>query len=294
MPHPFSDLRQARTAISISVTPIRRCSTSTWRAARGKVPAADRGYRCHHDAGRSSRRRSTRTSPGLEYPWETPVRRQSEHLRALSARRWKNWPGSGLIYPAFESRAEIARLVAQREAAKRRGRAIPTGRRSIRAPRSRCAPDAARPVDRTGPPYALRLDMAAALALVPDLTWTELWRGPWWRKRRSSPHGRRPGATSSWRARRRRRSYHLSVVIDDALQGVTEVVRGRDLFWSTSVHLLLQSLLWYSATGLSASPAGPRRRRDKSSRSRRKATALRELRRQGATPSDIRLLVGMP
>ena len=38
-------------------------------------------------------------------------------------------------------------------------------------------------------------------------------------------------------------SYHLSVVIDDALQGVTDVVRGRDLFWSTSVHLLLQRLL---------------------------------------------------
>ena len=38
-------------------------------------------------------------------------------------------------------------------------------------------------------------------------------------------------------------SYHLSVVIDDALQGVTDVVRGRDLFWSTSVHLLLQQLL---------------------------------------------------
>ena len=38
-------------------------------------------------------------------------------------------------------------------------------------------------------------------------------------------------------------SYHLSVVIDDALQGVTDVVRGQDLFWSTSVHRLLQALL---------------------------------------------------
>ena len=53
-------------------------------------------------------------------------------------------------------------------------------------------------------------------------------------------------------------SYHLSVVIDDALQGVTDVVRGRDLFWSTSVHLLLQQSAWYPATGLSASPAHTR------------------------------------
>ena len=38
-------------------------------------------------------------------------------------------------------------------------------------------------------------------------------------------------------------SYHLAVVVDDALQGVTEVVRGQDLFWSTGVHRLLQQLL---------------------------------------------------
>ena len=56
-------------------------------------------------------------------------------------------------------------------------------------------------------------------------------------------------------------SYHLSVVIDDALQGVTDVVRGQDLFWSTSVHRLLQELFGLSAAGLPASPAGPGCRR---------------------------------
>jgi glutamyl-Q tRNA(Asp) synthetase len=87
-------------------------------------------------------------------------------------------------------------------------------------------------------------------------------------------------------------SYHLSVVIDDALQGVTEVVRGQDLFWSTSVHRLLQVLL-----GL-PQPAyrhhhlvldGEGRKLSKSTQ----ATGLRELRAGGATPSDIRRLVGL-
>jgi glutamyl-Q tRNA(Asp) synthetase len=85
----------------------------------------------------------------------------------------------------------------------------------------------------------------------------------------------------------------LSVVVDDALQGVTEVVRGCDLFWSTSVHLLLQRLLGMPQ------PLYPHHRlvTDASGQKLSKstdATALRELRRKGVTPSDIRLLVGMP
>ncbi len=87
-------------------------------------------------------------------------------------------------------------------------------------------------------------------------------------------------------------SYHLSVVIDDALQGVTDVVRGRDLFWSTSVHLLLQQLLGipqpvYRHHRLIEDASG-----HKLSKSTQ-ATALRELRGQGASPADIRSLVGL-
>jgi glutamyl-Q tRNA(Asp) synthetase len=87
-------------------------------------------------------------------------------------------------------------------------------------------------------------------------------------------------------------SYHLSVVIDDALQGVTDVVRGSDLFWSTSVHLLLQQLLGipqpaYRHHRLIADASG-----HKLSKSTQ-ATALRELRGQGATPVDIRSLVDL-
>jgi glutamyl-Q tRNA(Asp) synthetase len=83
------------------------------------------------------------------------------------------------------------------------------------------------------------------------------------------------------------------VVIDDAWQDVTEVVRGEDLFWSTSVHRLLQQLL-----GL-PQPAYRHHRlvRDGEGRKLSKstmATGLRELRAAGATPADIRRLVGLP
>ena len=87
-------------------------------------------------------------------------------------------------------------------------------------------------------------------------------------------------------------SYHLAVVVDDALQGITDVVRGQDLFHSTSVHRLLQSLL-----GLPA----PRYRHhrlilDADGRKLSKstaATALRQLRAEGLTPADIRRRVGL-
>ncbi len=87
-------------------------------------------------------------------------------------------------------------------------------------------------------------------------------------------------------------SYHLVVVVDDALQGVTHVVRGQDLFWSTSVHRASSALLdlpapTYHHHGLVLDAQG--RKLSKSTRS----TALRELRAQGATANDIRRMVGL-
>ena len=93
-----------------------------------------------------------------------------------------------------------------------------------------------------GEPYALRLDMAAALARTGPLIWTETGAGP------SGETGTVAAPPQAWGdvvlARKETpTSYHLSVVVDDALQGVTHVVRGQDLFWATSVHRLLQALL---------------------------------------------------
>ncbi len=135
--------------------------------------------------------------------------------------------------------------------------------------------------------------MAAACARAGELTWIEHGEGP------DGETGAVAAQPEAWGdvilARKETpTSYHLSVVIDDALQGVTDVVRGQDLFWSTSVHRLLQALLGMPATGLSPSPADSTMRRDKSSRNRPGHRPCANCARQGATPADIRRLVGLP
>jgi len=87
-------------------------------------------------------------------------------------------------------------------------------------------------------------------------------------------------------------SYHLAVVIDDALQGVTHVVRGQDLFWSTSVHRVLQALLDLPAPSYHHHRLILDADGKKLSKSTQ-ATVLRELRAQGLTPADIRRLVNI-
>lgn len=86
-------------------------------------------------------------------------------------------------------------------------------------------------------------------------------------------------------------SYHLSVVIDDAAQGVTEVTRGEDLFAATAIHVLLQRLL-----GL-PTPAYHHHRLIRDDQGKRlakrdDARALAKYRAEGATPQDIRRLLG--
>jgi len=225
----------------------------------------------------------------LGIAWEEPVRRQSEHFddyRVALARL----EVLGLVYPSFETRAEIAALVAEREAIG------PWPRDPDGAP---LYPDTAKsllPAERqrrieAGAPYALRLDMTAALERAGALQWAESGEGP---------HGETGAVAASpavWGdtvlARKEiPTSYHLSVVVDDALQGVTQVVRGQDLFWSTSVHRLLQALLTvpvpaYHHHRLVLDSEG--RKLSKSTR----ATALRTLRQDGATPAAIRKMVGL-
>ena len=94
----------------------------------------------------------------------------------------------------------------------------------------------------SGAPYALRLDMEAAVARAGALSWTEHGEGP---DGETGAIAARPQAWGDVILARKETptSYHLSVVLDDALQGVTEVVRGQDLFHATSVHALLQHLL---------------------------------------------------
>jgi glutamyl-Q tRNA(Asp) synthetase len=222
--------------------------------------------------------------------WETPVRRQSEHLSEYREAIEK-LAAMGLIYPSFESRAEIAKLVAQREASAPWPR-DPDGAPLYPGVAKSLSADARARLFESGAAYALRLDMAAAYARAGDLTWVERGEGP---EGETGAVAARPEAWGDVILARKETptSYHLSVAIDDALQGVTEVVRGQDLFWSTSVHRLLQALLGlpqpaYRHHRLVLDGAG--RKLAKSSQ----ATGLRELRAAGATPADIRRLVGLP
>ena len=222
--------------------------------------------------------------------WENPVRRQSEHLADYRAALEK-LVAQGLVYPSFESRAEIARLVAQREAEAPWPR-DPDGTPLYPGGAKRLSSDERARLIESGVPYALRLDMEAACGRVGACAWIEQSEGP---EGETGVVAARPQAWGDVILARKETptSYHLSVVTDDALQGVTEVVRGQDLFWSTSVHRLLQRLLGlpqpvYRHHGLVLDGDG--RKLSKSTQ----ATGLRELRAGGATPSEIRRLVGLP
>jgi glutamyl-Q tRNA(Asp) synthetase len=225
----------------------------------------------------------------LGIAWEAPVRRQSEHF-AFYRDAIERLSAEGLVYPSFESRAEIASLVAQREADG------PWPRDPDGAPlypgEAKLLTSAARQrLLASGAPYALRLDMAAACARIGELSWTERGQGA---NGETGEIEARPQAWGDVILARKETptSYHLSVVIDDALQGITEVVRGGDLFWSTSVHRLLQVLLGLRAPLYRHHRLVPDTSGAKLSKSTG-ATGLRELRATGAAPVDIRRLVGL-
>ena len=224
--------------------------------------------------------------------WEQPVRRQSAHLADYRA-ALETLSAQGLVFPSFESRAEIVRLVTQREAVGVWPR-DPDGAPLYPGRAKSLLPDERARLLGSGAPYALRLDMAAAVArageVIRHLSWNELGEGPQGETGQVAADPERWGDIVVAR-KETPTSYHLSVVVDDALQGVSDVVRGQDLFYATAVHRLLQRLL-----GL-PEPAYRHHRLildagqklSKSSGS----TGLRELRTAGAAPADIRRIVGL-
>ena len=225
----------------------------------------------------------------LGVAWDEPVRRQSEHFADYAAAIAK-LEARGLLYPSFESRSEIAALVAERDRDGRWPR-DPDGV-PLYPGRARNMPAAERDRRRrAGEPLALRLAMDAAVAQAGVLTWRETGSGPQGQSGLLTATPQRWGDVVLAR-KELPTSYHLSVVIDDALQGVTDVVRGQDLFWATAVHRLLQALLGlpeptYHHHRLILDADG--RKLSKSTQ----ATSLRELRGRGATAVDIRRMVGL-
>lgn len=226
---------------------------------------------------------------GLE--WEEPVRRQSAHFGDYRD-ALKVLVDADLVYPAFETRGDVRARVAETEAAGRPWPRDPDGVPLYPAGERDLTRAEREDLMRSGMPYAWRLDMEKALAHVGrPLTWIETGAGP------DGETGEIAARPEMWGdvvlARKDAPTgYHIAVTVDDALQGVTNVVRGRDLFHATSVHRLLQELLGlpepvYHHHRLIL--AGDGRKLSKS----RGDTALAALREAGMQPGDIRRLAGL-
>jgi glutamyl-Q tRNA(Asp) synthetase len=227
---------------------------------------------------------------GIE--WETPVRRQSEHFDAYAAALAK-LDAMDLIYPAFMTRGEVKARVAAYEQAGTPWPRDPDGSPLYPPDDRQRSPSEREKLIAAGTRHALRLDMQKALAFLPaPLSWVETGKG--------GEKGEREAITADpalWGDVILSRSdapssYHLSVTVDDALQGVTHVVRGLDLYAATAVHRLLQHLLGlpqpvYHHHRLLIGPDGKKLSKSEGS------TGLAALRDDGLRPVDIRRLVGL-
>jgi glutamyl-Q tRNA(Asp) synthetase len=219
----------------------------------------------------------------LGLTWESPVRRQSEH-----AGDYQNvldrLTGDGLVYRCFKTRKEVMAAIASAPHLAPGG---PEGPVFVGAP---LAPSKEKRLIEDGRPFAWRLSMAACRDRLDGdfvaLDWLEETLVP--------PHGQtrvpaRPDLFGDVVIARKDAgtSYHLAAVHDDALQGITHVIRGADLRPAAGLHRLLQTLLGYPAPvyrhhGLLAGHDGKRyAKRDQS-------VTLRHLRETGCEPDDIR------
>jgi glutamyl-Q tRNA(Asp) synthetase len=219
----------------------------------------------------------------LGLSWEAPVRRQSEHFSDYS-RALAKLSTFGLTYPCFCSRGEIMNAVAGRD----RWPRDPDGSPLYPGTCKHLAPEERERRMSAGQPAALRIDMEAALAEAgPHLVWHDLGGSGQPRVVAAEP--------AQWGDATLARkdipaSYHIAVVVDDALQGVTDIVRGEDLFLATSLHRLLQTLLGLPAPVYRHHPL----LRDTSGRKLSKslrAKSLRSLRQEALAPEDVRKLL---
>lgn len=205
--------------------------------------------------------------------WEEPVRRQGAHMADYAAALGR-LSAMGLLYPCFCTRKDIAAEVARSGAAPHGPdgplypglcRHLPEDERQARIA--------------SGAPYALRLHTGRALARTGPLTWRDAQAGE---------VAADPLSLGDVVLARKETptSYHLAVTVDDALQGVTHVIRGQDLFHATHIHRLLQALLGlpvpqYRHHRLLTDENGQRLAK------RTGAPALADLRAQGWTREDV-------
>ena len=225
----------------------------------------------------------------LGIAWEEPVRRQSEHFADYAAALAK-LEAAGLVYPCFCTRKEIAAEIARAgiapSAADNGGedaypgtcRTLPEGLRARRMAE--------------GEAYALRLDVAKARARHSGiLQFVEHGHGP---NRETGTQTARPELSGDIVLARKGlpTSYHLAVVVDDALQGVTLVTRGHDLFPATAIQRLLQRLLDLPVPEYAHHPLVLDAEGRKFSK-RDRGVTLAALREAGRTAAEVRAMVGM-
>ncbi|WP_424967280.1 tRNA glutamyl-Q(34) synthetase GluQRS [Dinoroseobacter sp. S375] len=225
----------------------------------------------------------------LGLAWPSPVMRQSERQASYDAALDRLW-SDGLLYPCTCTRRDIA------EATRAPQEGAP-----LLGPDGVIYPGTCRGRSRKGPRpvgAVLRLDMAAAVArCAPDaLRFVETGAGLAGEQGEITlaPHGLvdRVGDVVLCR-RDMATSYHLSVVVDDAAQEITHVVRGRDLFEATAIHVVLQALLGlpvpaYHHHRLIRDAAGKRLAK------RDDARALSAYRDAGLSVSEVRALWSDP
>lgn len=226
---------------------------------------------------------------GLE--WPEPVHRQSEHFQDY-AKGLETLDGLGLTYPCFCTRKDIAAEIAASPAA-------PHGPEGALYPGTCRHLSGSERAERiaAGDSYAIRIDTARALEVAERLqgnrlTFDEEGKGP------EGETGRlpaQPGQLGDVVLARKDipTSYHLSVVMDDALQNITHVIRGQDLFHATHIHRLLQVLLGlpepvYRHHGLIRDEQGERLAK------RRNSESLRDLRASGVDVAALRHMIGLP
>ena len=211
--------------------------------------------------------------------WEEPVRRQSEHMDDYM-RAATTLDRGGFVYPCFCTRSDI-RLEIERSGQAPHGPEGPVYPGLCRG--LSLAEQTATIAD--GRPYARRLNVIRGAAAAGPLTWHDLGRGD------IAANPERFGDVVLAR-KDVPTSYHLSVVVDDHLQGVTLVTRGEDLAPLTDIHRLLQALLNYEPPEylhhrLITGPGGRRLAK------RDRAMTIRNLRMSGHTPSDVIAMTGL-
>lgn len=216
--------------------------------------------------------------------WEQPVPRQSGRFEAYRA-ALAELNAQGLLYPCFCTRAEIAAEVARSVEAPHGpdGPIYPGACRNLGEEERRARLE-------SGTPYALRLNVKAAMERAGQLHFEERGSGPDGERGLITADPARFGDIVLAR-KDTPASYHLAVVIDDAFQGVTLATRGNDLFAATHVQRLLQALLGFPAPAYAHHKLILDTHGRKFSKRDRAAT-LRSLREAGTTPDEIRTVIG--